>query len=314
MKRAPSKNGGRKQSATAVGTSPLDSPGACQERLEQLLQISSDIYWEQDENYRFTVITGGSLKASGTDAGTYLGTARWDHGAVPVGEGESWEAHKAVLEAHQPFTDFVFKRLDERNDVRYICTSGRPKFDARGRFRGYRGVARDITESRRAADLLRLEHTVTRGLSEAGSVRSAMQEIVRTMCQTLDWEVGRYFMVDERAGVMRFRGAWAAFDIERHVERWKQLTYACGEGIIGLAWSSGEPVWAADLTTDPRASRRVVAAEIGMRGAFVFPVTSAGKVLGVFGFNSLNVRKPDQRLLAAVKVIGSQIGDFVTLP
>jgi len=59
--------------------------------------------------------------------------------------------------------------------VRYISTSGQPVFDEKGRFRGYRGIAKDVTKSRRADQLLELEHAVSRRLGEAESAAAALK-------------------------------------------------------------------------------------------------------------------------------------------
>src|SRR5438045_2740155 len=133
----------------------------CEERLASMLALSSDWYWEQDENCRFTVVVGTGAQQTEGELQPYLGTARWDRGAVPVGDGGSWDKHKAVLEARQPFADFVFKRANARGELRYISTTGQPVFDAEKRFKGYRGTARDITskvhaeeEQRRQAELM----------------------------------------------------------------------------------------------------------------------------------------------------------------
>jgi hypothetical protein len=40
---------------------------------------------------------------TGQHAQQYVGNTRWDHDAVPVGDGGSWDRHKAVLQARQPF-------------------------------------------------------------------------------------------------------------------------------------------------------------------------------------------------------------------
>ena len=84
---------------------PLDLAEAlrqCHERFAGLVEISSDGYWEQDERYRFTLMQGVLVRNSGLDSRAYIGTARWDHGAVPIGDGGSWERHKADLEARKP--------------------------------------------------------------------------------------------------------------------------------------------------------------------------------------------------------------------
>jgi signal transduction histidine kinase len=48
-----------------------------------------------------------------------------------------------------------------------------------------------------------------------------------------------------------------------------------------------------------------------MRGAFVFPVVSEGRTIGVLSFNSREIRDPEEPLLQAILAIGSQIGQFI---
>ncbi len=285
----------------------------CQERFARLVEIASEGYWEQDENYRFTLITGGSLAKSGIDPNTYIGTARWDHGAVPLEDDGCWDRHKAVLEARQPFGDFLFKRSSLLGGTRYISASGQPLFDVGGRFRGYCGTARDVTERRRADQLLKLEHSVTRSLAEADSVAAAMRAVIRAICETQDWECGRYFRVDERSGFLRYAEAWSVpvDAIERFVAGSRDLKYAPGEGLAGRAWQTGRPVWAADIARDGRVAQVKLANDTGMHGALVFPVVSEDRVIGVLTFNSREIRDPDQRLLDTIHVVGSQIGQFL---
>src|SRR5438094_10246412 len=122
-----------------------------EERFQVLTELTSEWYWEQDENCRFTLVTGGTL-GHGIDTKNFLGTYRWDRGAVPVGDGGNWDKHKAALKARQPFTDFLFKRPDSKGGMRYISTSGQPIVDGKGRFRGYRGIAKDITDALHAQE------------------------------------------------------------------------------------------------------------------------------------------------------------------
>ncbi len=284
-----------------------------EERFESFIELSSEWYWEQDEDCRFTLVTGSAAGHGGTDTKKFLGTYRWDRGAVPVGDGGSWDKHKAVLEARQPFRDFLFKRADSKGDVRTISTSGQPVFDDKGRFRGYRGIAKDVTKSRRADQLLALEHSVSRRLAEADSTAAALKAVIRAICETEDWECGRYFRVDEKAALLRFGEAWSVQvdAIERFVSGSRELTYAPGAGLAGRAWQTEQPVWSSDIATDPRVAQVKLARDTGMHGAFLFPVVSEGKVIGVFTFNSRQIRDPDERLLDAIRVIGSQIGQFV---
>ncbi len=287
------------------------------ERLASLLALSSDWYWEQDENCRFTLVVGTSVKQTGIEPQQYLGTTRWDHGAVPVGDGGSWDKHQAGLKARQPFANFVFKRLNARGELRYISTTGQPVFDGKKWFKGYRGTARDITVGVRGEQLLRLEHAVNRSLAEADSVSAALTEVIRAVCSTEGWECGRYLRVDEEAGMLRFEESWGVPEpaIQQYLERSRQrsheIVYQPGVGLVGQVWQSGQPLWVADVTKDARVLRAAFRVDVGIRGGFVFPVRSEGKTIGVLAFNSRQVREPDERLLKAILAIGSQIGQFI---
>jgi len=113
-------------------------------RFRRLTELASDWYWEQDKNGNFTKVYGPVLEMLGIPVETLLGeikgeqVARWN------------EAERAVLKANmaarRPFLDFVFSRVDADGEQQYFQVSGEPMFDASGRFTGYRGVGRDVTD------------------------------------------------------------------------------------------------------------------------------------------------------------------------
>ncbi|HET7766102.1 MAG TPA: diguanylate cyclase, partial [Burkholderiales bacterium] len=175
------------------------------------------------------------------------------------------------------------------------------------------GIARRPIAPKRAELLLRLEHTVSRCVTEADTASAALTAAIRTVCEALHWDCGRFFRVDENAGVMRLAEFWSKpgpqFDL--YIERSRRVTYTPGVGIAGIVWQTGEPLWVADVEHDSRASRKTIASEAGMHGAFVFPVNTEGKTIGVLAFNSREIREPDEGLLQAIHVIGTQIGQYL---
>ncbi|HEX7954896.1 MAG TPA: EAL domain-containing protein, partial [Burkholderiales bacterium] len=120
-------------------------------RFRALTEMSSDFYWEQDENFRITAMSAGVEKSVGIDAQWHIGKTRWEVPGILLSEKE-WAEHKAVLEAHQPFSDFTYARLGRDGDTRYLSISGQPVFDADGRFTGYRGVGKDVTAAKVAEE------------------------------------------------------------------------------------------------------------------------------------------------------------------
>ena len=94
----------------------------------------------------------GGLK--GLDPSAYLGRRRWDQPALNLTEAD-WERHRAQLERHEPFRDFEMQRVSGDGSTVWLSISGEPMFDAEGRFKGYRGIGRDITADKRAEEELR---------------------------------------------------------------------------------------------------------------------------------------------------------------
>ena len=142
-------------------------------RFRSLTQLSADTFWEQDDQYRFTAFTGTDMtKLPEGRAESIVGKRRWDTDYFNMSEA-GWVAHKATLDAHQPFRDLDLGRLESSGTKRWMSISGEPVFDAAGVFKGYRGVGKNITERKlteeRQATHLRYQQELARfGASALG--------------------------------------------------------------------------------------------------------------------------------------------------
>jgi diguanylate cyclase (GGDEF)-like protein/PAS domain S-box-containing protein len=294
----------------ALQARTLASLRSSEERFRKLTELSSDWYWETDAEHRLTQTTHDGK--FGRVDGHIFGKRRWERASVEPDEA-GWDVHRAILDAHQPFRDFEIARLDADGVRRDLSISGEPVFGPGGEFTGYRGVGRDITAQRREQRLVALEHGVTRILTEAHDVAGALREVMRAVCESEAWDCARFFRLQGAGEAMRCEETWAAGDgrLARFAAQSRGATIARGAGIVGLVWESGEPVWIADVTRDRRVWPGARVREAGVHGAFVFPVTFEGRVLGVLAISSSTVREPDDRLMQTVSVIGAQIGQFL---
>ena len=131
--------------------------------------------------YRFTRIEGRNV--AGGDPGLQrrlIGSARWDTGLEIEG---GWDAHRAMLEARQPFHDLLMWRPMADGRVRYMRVSGEALLNPDGSFAGYRGVGRDVTGEKRAEQMLRLEHEVARLLAAAEDSAAGLKAVMRAVCE-----------------------------------------------------------------------------------------------------------------------------------
>src|SRR6185503_11400221 len=122
-----------------------------EERFRHLTSLSADWFWETDTQHRVSWLSGGAAVATLFGAEMAHGRRLWEVPGVLV-EPQALVEHFQRLEeldAQLPFFDFMISRSDagERHVHRI---TGRPRYDAHGRFLGYRGVGQDITDKRRS--------------------------------------------------------------------------------------------------------------------------------------------------------------------
>ncbi len=121
-------------------------------RFRRLTELSSDWYWEQDEKGCFTQVNGPVFEMLGITV---------DDAMVKFDQSGRWnpadrELLLANLAARRPFLDLIYRRENSDGSWRYLMVSGEPIFDTSGRFRGYRGIGKDVTETMSANYLKRV--------------------------------------------------------------------------------------------------------------------------------------------------------------
>ena len=105
--------------------------------------LSSDWYWEQDENGSFTRVSGPVLEMLGIRVDTFVGETSDDE-MTGWNEAEREEL-QAKIAARQPFLDFVFSRVNADGSQQKFQVSGEPMFNRSARFTGYRGIGVELT-------------------------------------------------------------------------------------------------------------------------------------------------------------------------
>jgi PAS domain S-box-containing protein len=124
-------------------------------RFRDYAETASDWFWESDAEHHLSYLSE-RISTFGIAVDLLLGRKRWEAATDLEEDPEKWDRHFAALERREAFRDFTYRiRLADGNDG-YLSSSGKPVFDAAGRFLGYRGVGRDVTASVRAERALRV--------------------------------------------------------------------------------------------------------------------------------------------------------------
>ena len=174
-------------------------------------------------------------------------------------------------------------------------------------------TGRDVTEMKRDEDLLIAQYSVTRVLAEASSLQEAAPQILKNICETLEWAVGTVWKLDRKEGVLRCVETWQipTANASEFAAATRSHTFDRGIGLPGRVWGNAAALWIEDVTSDANFPRAPVASKEGVHSAFGFPILLGGEVLGVLEFFSHQIRQPDTKLLNLLSAVGSQIGQFI---
>jgi diguanylate cyclase (GGDEF)-like protein/PAS domain S-box-containing protein len=207
-----------------------------------------------------------------------------------------------------------FRFVLQDGSIRYIESESRGILDAAGKVSKVVLVSRDVSERKRAEQRERMEHAVTRVLAESDTLADAIPRIIQAICETLNWDCGARWSLDEREKAIVCVEKWSVPDraVAEFAERAREVALEPAQrGLVRQVWVGGTPHWIPDVAKDETFMRARAATMAGLHGAFAFPILAGNVTLGVLEFFSREIRNPDPSLLQMVRVIGSQIGQFM---
>jgi len=251
----------------------------------------------------------------------------WNHGAEKLygfsrGEAIGRSSHE-VFSTLFPGVDLDLKPIladtgEWSGEVKHFARDGRQLIVERHvrlvRERSGRALVlesnRDITGRKQFVQRLSTERAVTLVLAESSTLEEAMGRILQAIGEGLEWELGRFWIVNEKRQIIECLESWHP-PAGNFSGREPTLPFGRGAGLPGKVWATEEPAWVPDVDKDPEFLRGSIAVKESLHGAFAFPIKLHNEVLGVIEFFSLEIREPDEDLLKTVQAMGDEIGQFV---
>ena len=168
---------------------------------------------------------------------------------------------------------------------------------------------RELKEEKASVQIL---EAVAATANQSGTPEEAVGTCLDLVCAHVGWPVGHALLV--AGGDARTLLSWSLWHLDdpvrfsdfRRVS--EEIHFASGVGLPGRVLQSGRSAWIADVTVDPNFPRLRLAANLGVRGAFAFPVLIGERVAAVLEFFTERVATPDPRLLTLMEHVGEQLG------
>jgi len=146
--------------------------------------------------------------------------------------------------------------------------------------------------------------------NESATVGDALQGAVTAVCAHTTWPVGHAYLRDTASGDLVPTSSWhvpESDQFEAFRGMTEQLTFAAGIGLPGRVLATGTAAWITDVAIDANFLRQ----DLGVRGAFAFPIRADGEIAAVLEFFTASAVAPDSSLLEVTDQIGRQLGRVV---
>lgn len=174
---------------------------------------------------------------------------------------------------------------------------------------GAYGIYRDLTDQKQAERQLRAQYAVVEALAHSSTIEEAAPWVLRSVAESLGWQIGAMHIFDKTANELRCIGFWHT---DRPGTQFELETRAKHDSPgVGLGRAMAQPNWFVEVTQYPQFSRQAAAVAEGLHTALSFPMTLAGETVGVVEFFTTAVLESDDRILSMFAALGRQLGAFI---
>jgi diguanylate cyclase (GGDEF)-like protein/PAS domain S-box-containing protein len=282
------------------------------QKLEALIDASPVAIMARDPNLRIVKWNRAAERLFGWSERELLD--RTVPTVPPELEDEALALRQQLLQG-EPVNDFETVRMRKDGGRIEVSISTTVVPDASGRPAGYFSLVTEIAGRKRTERRMQMEHAVTRILAESRSVEDAMPEVIRAIAEATGWVYGARWELDRAANLLRCAETWCvdAPEVREFMAYSRQRTQTPGTsaGPIHQVWVTNAPVWIPDVALESNVRRGPTALKAGLHATFAFPILIGDEFYGVIEFYGREPRQPEPELMQLVRIVGSQIGQFM---
>jgi PAS domain S-box-containing protein len=156
---------------------------------------------------------------------------------------------------------------------------------------------------------LSLLQTITLEVAAADDLLSALEVVLRRVCEKTGWVIGQAWMPNGDQTLLECGPAWMGGngELDKFREASRTSKFSPGVGLPGRVWQSKQPAWIEDVRDDPNFPRMGAAKEVGLQTAVGIPILSGQRVIAVIEFFMRELRRENQRLVKVIVAVAAQL-------
>jgi PAS domain S-box-containing protein len=227
------------------------------------------------------------------------------------------QSSRALRENLESSHDF---RIETTTGLRWVHARTKPVRAEDGTVTGHIGTMEDVTDRKRVEEELRcserrlaLQYAVARVLAECETFAEAGPRILQTICESVGWDAGLLWRMDEDERMLRCQASWhaPAAGVGSFIAASRARAFAPGRGLPGRIWAEQAALWIPDVQAEPDYVPAPIAAGDGLRAAFGFPIVLGGEIVAVMEFYSHDIQQPDAESIQTLTTLGAHVGQFI---
>src|SRR5438874_5845004 len=159
------------------------------------------------------------------------------------------------------------------------------------------------------SEQLNLLQTITLEVAAATDLSSALEIVLRRVCEKTGWVIGQAWVPNKEEAVLNFVSGWYCDDGE--LKPFKAVSeeshFIPGIGLPGRVWKSKQPAWIQDVTLDGNFPRNKAAAKVSLKAAVGIPILSGDEVIAVIEFFVHESRTENEPLVKVITAVAAQL-------
>ena len=165
-------------------------------------------------------------------------------------------------------------------------------------------------DHKQSEEQLNLLQTITMEVATASDLASALEVVLREVCEKTGWVLGHAWMPNADGTALDLVAAWYCGDGE--LKPFKAVSEACHfeprVGLPGRVWESKQPAWVEDVVNDPNFPRSAAARTARLKTGVAIPILSRRKVIAVLEFFMRESRSQNEQLVNVIVAVAAQLG------
>lgn len=166
-------------------------------RFKDFAETAANIFWELDQDYNYSYISGSIKNLIGKSAvyplGRHFNTLFSDKSRCEFG----FDSCKQILNKKEKITNFTFNIKNEKKEIDIYRINAKPIFSGK-KFKGYRGVIRSITEEKALLERIAYDakHDSLTGLVNRNEFDRQLKRVLKKAIDTEEDSILCYLDLD----------------------------------------------------------------------------------------------------------------------